>query len=255
MSLSFFLPFEIDISKGSSGEENRYIRGYASTPTLDRHNEKVLQKGLDISDFLEHGWFNYNHDNAKIIGYPDKANTRVDSKGLYVEGTILKGVQLADDVWELAKALRSSNSPRKLGFSVEGKVLSKNTQGKILKAKIYNVAITPNPVNTDATWEILAKSFGSDSTQLSKATEAGYQANIGEINNGSSLKAESLESAFSVLSQALSGKDEAKERLIQLRELLLSKSLGKQETVLYLQLYKGLSRKQAMQIVEESQKI
>ena len=254
MSLKFFLPFEIDMAKSSDGEENRYIRGYASTPALDRQNEEVLQKGLDISEFLEHGWFNYDHDNSKIIGYPNKQNTRVDGKGLYVEGSILKGVRLADEVWELAKALRASNSPRKLGFSIEGKVLSKNKEGKILKAKIYNVAITPSPVNTDATWEILAKSFGNDSTPLVKA-EAGYETNIGDTNNGGVLKAESLESAFSILSQVIGGEGEAKSKFIQLRELLLSKSLTEKESILYLQLYKGLSKNQAIKIIKETKKL
>ena len=129
LNVSFFVPFEIDLEKSADGEGERRIRGYASTPVLDRQNEEVLQKGLDISDFLNYGWFNYDHDNSRIIGYPDKQNTRIDGKGFYVEGTILKGVALADQVWELAKALQKSGAPRRMGFSVEGKILEKTDGG------------------------------------------------------------------------------------------------------------------------------
>jgi len=245
LHVSFFVPFEIDLEKSADGEGERRIRGYASTPVLDRQNEEVLQKGLDISDFLNYGWFNYDHDNSRIIGYPDKQNTRIDGKGFYVEGTILKGVALADQVWELAKALQKSGAPRRMGFSVEGKILEKTDGGRIVKAKVYNVAVTPSPVNPDATWEIMAKAFISDTDYIKKAMEAGYEVHDGDTDDGGVLKAESLESAFSIISYTLGKNEKAKELYAKLRELLLGKSLNLPESVLYLQLYKGLSQRQA----------
>ena len=252
MDLRIFLPFEADIAKSSEGQGERYIKGYASTPELDRQNEEVLQKGLDISEFIQYGWFNYNHDNSKIIGYPDKQNTRIDSKGFYVEGSLIKGIPLAEQVWELAKALQKSNAPRKLGFSIEGKIINKGEQGQISKAKVYNVAITPNPVNPNATWEVLAKSFASDASPLIKAMEAGYETNIGDTNNGGVLKAESLESAFSILSETIDDDGKAEKKMEELRGLLDKKVLTNSEVILYLQLYQGLSRKQALGIVSQA---
>ena len=63
-------------SEKESGVLGR-IKGVASTPDLDRDGEKVMQDGLDISYFLERGFFNWDHDNSKIVGYPDKENTQI----------------------------------------------------------------------------------------------------------------------------------------------------------------------------------
>ena len=136
----FYVPAEIDLvkSEDKNKKEVRLIKGYASTPSKDRDNEEIVQKGLDISDFLDFGWFNFDHDNTKILGYPHKENTRINSEGFYVEGELLKGVPLADHIWEVAVALQKSNAPRKLGFSVEGKVLEKSASGKVLKAKLVS---------------------------------------------------------------------------------------------------------------------
>ena len=103
--LEFFVPAEIDLCKSSSGEQIRRIRGYASNTHKDRQDESIIQKGLDISDFLNFGWFNYDHDNTKLLGYPDKEKTGIDANGFFVEGTLLKGVPLADHIWEVAVAL------------------------------------------------------------------------------------------------------------------------------------------------------
>ena len=98
-----------------------------------------------------------------------------------------------------------------MGFSIEGKTLARDAQGRITRAKVYNVAVTSNPVNTTCTWDALVKSFSTDldsvtSTEVTKAMEAGYSTNIGEVNNGASLKTESLESAFRILAKAGCGR-------------------------------------------------
>lgn len=251
-SISFFVPADIDLVKSensSDGEEKRIIRGYASTNFKDRQDEEIVQKGLDISDFIKYGWFNYDHDSTKILGYPLAENTRITPDGFYVEGELLKGVSLADQVWEVATALKRTNSPRKLGFSVEGNVLQRGSDGRITSAKIYNVAITPNPVNPTATWDAVVKSFSGDAT-VSKAV-AGYETPIGEENSGSSLKAESLDSAFKTLACVLGNDENAQKKLRELRESLISKAFNDNEATLYLQLCKGLSRDEALQLVNK----
>lgn len=246
---NFYVPFEIDISKAGSASKERRIRGYASNSFKDRQDESIMQDGLDISNFVNFGWFNYDHDNSVILGYPDKSKTKIDSKGLYVEGTLLQGVPIADRLWETAVALQKSEAPRRLGFSVEGKVLEKSETGKIMKARIYNCAITANPVNPTATWEAVIKSFTEDNFDISKTCEAGYTVNINEENNGSSLKRESLDGSLSNLAGLLDDTEEAKEKRNLLKEQLVNKSLSVNEAILFLQVANGLSRPDAQSIV------
>jgi hypothetical protein len=152
---------EIDLSKGGDIEKDRPIGGVCSTERLDRQDESVLAKGLDFDEFVHHGFFNDNHkqNTADVVGVPNKAELR---KGRWwTEGNLLTGHEPADRIWSLAKALNKSTNARRLGFSIEGKVIERGFDNRILKAKIRHVAITNSPVNTDCTWDILVKSFGS----------------------------------------------------------------------------------------------
>ena len=244
----FCLP--LDIVKAAStptGEEWR-IGGYASTPNEDRQGDEIMQKGLDISNFVNYGWFNFDHKPDIILGYPDKSKCHIDKKGFYVEGTLLKGIPQSKNVWETAIALQKSGSERRLGFSVEGKVVKRNDLGKIVKAEVYNVAITPNPVNTDCTWDALVKSFASPE-EISKSLEAGH----GDAN-GSPLIPESLESAFKTLSYAIGDDEESRVHMDTLKARLIHKqNITKSEAILYLQIVKGLSFKDALQLVSDSE--
>lgn len=239
-NFNFCIPIDIiknDSSPSTSVTEEWRIGGYASTANEDRQGDEILQRGLDISDFVNHGWFNFDHHEDIILGYPDKAKCAVNKKGLYVEGTLLKGISQAKNMWETAVALQKSNSGRRLGFSVEGKVLERNARNQIVKAKIYNVAITPNPVNTECTWEALVKSFTTDPYDLNKSLEAGH----GDAN-GSAIIPESLESAFKTLSYAIGDDEESKNHMLALKSRLLTKTnITKSEALLYLQLVRGLS--------------
>lgn len=144
-------------SKEDSGVLGR-IRGVASTPDLDRDGEKVMQEGLDISYFLDRGFFNWDHDNSKIVGYPDKDKTQITKDGLYVEGYILNTSD-GKRVWDTAIALQKSKTPRRLGFSIEGQVLKRGLNGRIEKARVNNIALTSTPVNTKTSWNALVKSM------------------------------------------------------------------------------------------------
>ena len=242
---SFCLPFDVLKSTDANSDEWR-IGGYASTSSEDRQGDEIVQKGLDYDDFVNYGWFNFDHHNDQILGYPDKDKCKIDSHGFYVEGTLLKGVETAKNMWETALALQKSGANRKLGFSVEGKVLQRNALGKIVKAKIYNVAITPNPVNTSCTWDALVKSFTTNKDDIDKALEAGH----GDAS-GSAIVPESLESAFKTLSYAIGDDEEAKNHMSELRKKLLNKqNITKSEFILYLQLTKGLSYEASRELAE-----
>lgn len=247
---NFCLPLDVVKSEGASTGEWR-IGGYASTPNEDRQGDEIIQKGLDISDFVDHGWLNYDHNSEIILGYPDKGKCEVTKKGFYVEGILLKDIPQSKTIWETAIALQKSGSDRRLGFSVEGKILKKNDLGQIVKAKVYNVAVTPNPVNTDCTWSALVKSFTTNADDLSKALEAGH----GDAN-GSPVIPESLESAFRTLSYAIGDDAESKLHMDTLKARLLHKqNITKSETILYLQLVKGLSLVDANHIYNKVHKL
>ena len=238
----FFLP--VDIAKSNDSEDKRLIRGYASTSAEDRQGESLVQKGLDISDFINHGYFNYDHDNSVILGYPIADKCQVDNNGLWVEGELFKGVPEADRIWNLAIAIKKSNAPRNVGFSVEGKVLQREG-GRILKAKIYNVAITTNPVNTTCSWEAVVKSFKNedelhfnDVSDISKALEAGHETNPEELEGGGVFRKESLEKDLTNLSYVIG--DEGNKKILK-DKLRTKKSLSTKELTLYLQLTKGWS--------------
>lgn len=243
---NFSLPLNVVKSESASTDEWR-IGGYASTANEDRQGDEIIQRGLDISDFVNYGWLNYDHNSDIILGYPDKAKCEVNKRGFYVEGTLLKGISQSKNIWETAIALQKSGSDRRLGFSVEGKILKRNDAGQIVKAKVYNVAVTPNPVNTDCTWSALVKSFTTNMEDLTKALEAGH----GNAS-GSPVIPESLESAFRTLSYAIGDDDEAKLHMDTLKARLLHRQdITKSETILYLQLIKGLSLVDAKRIYDE----
>lgn len=243
---NFRINAEADLEK-SEKEGKRIIQGYASTPDEDRQGESLVQKGLDISDFLNFGYFNYDHDNTHILGYPT-GNTRVDDSGLWVEGELLKGVELSDRIWELALALRKSNGKRKLGFSVEGKVLERK-DNRIVKAKIYNCAITPNPVNTQATWEAVVKSFRPEN-DIDKSLEAGFATSPETQVDGGALRTESIEKELKVLAYNLDNVDYWQKVKSNLAN---GETISNKEMVAYLQLSKGLSRSQAYKIINSFQ--
>lgn len=174
LPFDFEIPFEVFEKADAAPGKQRRIGGLASVQTKDRQKETILQRGLDFSDFVRNGWFNDNHSKltTDILGYPDtdtppryvKKGTVLPSgrvakgDGHWVEGYLLD-TQKADTVWELGKALQKTN--RRLGFSVEGKILQRaGVDNKtIARAIVRNVAITNCPVNTDATMDILVKSL------------------------------------------------------------------------------------------------
>lgn len=247
---SIMLAMPFDLVKAGSDDEMR-IGGYASTSDRDRQNETVMHKCLDISEFVSSGFFNLDHDGSKILGYPDPARCKIDNYGLYVEGTLLKGVPEAESVWRTAVALKKSNAPRRLGFSIEGKVLSRNANGLITKAKVYNVAITAQPVNTNCTWDALCKSFAAGS-QIDTDGDTGQTADAGlNTQNGQALIPESLETAFRNLADIIGQDDDVLAHLSAIREMLCKKSrISKGETALYFALTRGMPLQESMSIVK-----
>jgi len=168
------LPFQFEVpvtffeKAGEEPGKRRRIGGIISTEAPDRQNETVLADALVLDDFLKAGWFNDNHsrDTDGIVGYPEATRKfkkgeqlpngeKAKHAGHWAEGYML-GTERANKIWELGKALQGTG--RRLGFSVEGKILArtgpktivkKGDDGqpqwvgeRIAKAVVRNVAIT-----------------------------------------------------------------------------------------------------------------
>ena len=200
MNFDFEIPVSFFEKAEAEDKKKRRIGGIVSCETRDRQDETILQRGLNFDDFLHNGWFNDNHSKktVDILGYPEVTqyikkghampNGQVaKADGHWVEGYLLDTPE-ADKVWELGKALQKTN--RRLGFSVEGKILKRSgdNQKTIAKAMVRNVAITNCPVNTDSRMEILAKSLvaveNSEPDGMEKALGMGHPVAPGDIPVG-----------------------------------------------------------------------
>lgn len=156
----FWIPLTICKSaQGSTSkdEARRDIEGIASTVHVDLQYEKVLQAGIDYTYFMEHGFFNNDHKPGFENKVGEPTECRVTKNGLYVKGYLYKEHKIATDIWELAHSLEASGAKRKLGFSIQGKVLRR--AGKmILKCWVQDIAITAAPINTN-TWLDIVKAL------------------------------------------------------------------------------------------------
>ncbi len=172
MALSFRYDVPISFFQKGDGDKARRVGGVVSTESKDFEDETVLQRGLDFSHFQKRGWFNDNHskNTAGIAGYPDRPVQRfrkgqklpdgviAKANCTWAEGHLLRN-KAGNDLWDTAKSLEGTD--RRLGFSVEGKVLQRDGgDGKrVTKALVRNIAITNAAINDDTQMNILAKSL------------------------------------------------------------------------------------------------
>lgn len=165
-NFNIWVPMELDIIKSGDGKgkDKMRIKGIASTADIDTDNQSLEPSGFVLDRLLKSGYFNYDHrskdDPSFIIGEPDVA--KIVNGNLYVEGE-LYDTPLAKSVYEFGKVLEKSKSGRKLGMSIEGKVLEKDpfNQNRITKSLITGIAITPVPKNANTTLE-LVKGFTNE---------------------------------------------------------------------------------------------
>lgn len=167
-TFNFWMPASA-VSKGSAkGKKGkRWIQGIASTASRDLQGEIVNQNGIDFSYFLKHGYFNDDHKPGPEHKVGEPTECKVTKNGLWVKGFLFNNHKKADEYWELMNALTASDSKRKVGFSIQGKVKRRAGQ-EIVECWIQDIAITPAPVNT-ATWAEIAKSLSAAKWDLSKA--------------------------------------------------------------------------------------
>jgi hypothetical protein len=165
---TFWLPAQISKSqKGDGDDGDRIIQGIASTGAKDLQGEVVNPAGIDVSYFLTKGYFNNDHKPGAENKVGEPIDCKVTKDGLWVKGRIYKGKKAADDIWEHFQALSKSNAKRKMGFSIEGRVVRRN-DNVIEKCWIQDIAITPAPVNP-CTWAEVAKSLTAIKSTVEEA--------------------------------------------------------------------------------------
>ncbi|AYJ74074.1 putative prohead protease [Bacillus phage BSP15] len=250
--VDLFVPIDlgesIKKSNENSTEKSWYLRGYATTPHLDLQDDIVDPNGIDISHLVQHGYINYEHQQGEefIIGAPTDGTYVDPDVGLYLEAKLYKNNPYAKKVWELASNIEKSGINRTLGFSIEGyaKERDKNDPRIIKSTYITNVAVTTSPANPNATWEAFMKSFLTGHG-ISPETQV----------DGAALRAESFARSLYNLSwayKALGDPEDFDKLWKEVGDYLDSMDRYTPESaVMFLQLFKGYSRKEAVSKIDQ----
>lgn len=171
MNFKFWCPIEKSVQTDpSTGQERMVLGGIASTSDEDSDGEFLDPNGFDITPLMSSGTVNWHHqaknDPSAIIGEPIKGEIR--REGLYLETLLYPNSKLARDVWDLANTLEKNSPNRRLGYSIEGKVLERKSDDpnnpdykKIVRAVITGVAVTHQPKN-HCTFANIIKGEGVD---------------------------------------------------------------------------------------------
>lgn len=171
-NFSFWCPLNINKAiDETTGEELMLLDGIASTADEDSDGEFLDPKGFDIKPLVERGFVNWHHQ-AKtnpgcIVGEPIEA--RIQKDGLYIKAQLYSNSQIANEIWELAQTLEKNSKTRRLGWSIEGKVIKRKSDNpsspdykKIVKAVITGVAITHQPKNSKTFASIIKGDIDDD---------------------------------------------------------------------------------------------
>lgn len=170
-NFKFFVPFNVlEKAKNEEGKEVMRIKGIASTVDEDTDGEYMVPEGFELDYFNDYGFLNWHHqvknNPLAIIGEPTKAF--VKDNQLHVEGFLYDENPLAKQVYDLGEILQKSSKKRNLGFSIEGKVLERDSLNKkrVTKARITGLAITPTPKNAQTLAEIVKGEIHKDTVEF-----------------------------------------------------------------------------------------
>ena len=265
-----FIPVDT-VEKSGDSDDTITIAGMASTGRVDLQQEQIDPHGIDASYLISDGWVDFEHDTDQVIGVPTK-NTHVDSKGLFLEAKLFKNMPQVQDIMKLYHNIKDNNIDRHLGFSIEGNVIERDEDDDsiIRQVQITGVAVTKNPANTDATWELVTKSLTSpvsikgsamiDSTKkplmsmsvkVNKALEAGHGITPSTQTNGAAFRTEHFSDQLVSLAENMKQAREIGLSSVgqSVAQILDNKSADDETMVAFLQLFEGLSRTDAQAVV------
>lgn len=176
------------------------------------------------------------------------------------------------DIIKLYHNIKDNNIDRNLGFSIEGNVIERDEDDEsiIRQVQITGVAVTKNPANTDATWELVTKSLYSTkslatdnnkvskkkpmlsmSVKVNKALEAGHGITPSTQTNGAAFRTEQFSDQIVSLAENLKQAREIGLSSIgqSVAQILDQKGAGDDVMIAFLQLFEGVSRTDAQAIV------
>jgi hypothetical protein len=210
---NFWCPIE-PIKKATdeeTGEPVMRIGGIASTVDQDADGETLDPSGFDIQPLKESGMVNWHHQAknspAAIIGEPSKVELRPE--GLWIESDLYASSPMANEVYELAKTLEENSKTRRLGYSIEGKVIKRASNdkksplyNKIVKAVITGVAVTHMPKNPHTFVNIIKGQVDADGIEVDLEEE---DDNAEERGGKTEKKALTTESGAALMPESVDG--------------------------------------------------
>ena len=250
-----FLPID-KVEKSGEGDEATYtISGMASTSDKDLQGETIDPQGINADYLLSDGWVDFEHDRDQVIGVPTE-NTYVDSKGLFLEAKLFKNMPQVQDIIKLYHNIKDNHIDRQLGFSIEGNVLERDASDDsiIRQVQITGVAVTKNPANTHATWELVSKSiFGLDNEEPTKDSDTTDSKPMLSMTVKLDKTNKALTAGHGITP---STQNDGGARKIGLRpvansvaDILAHKDSGDDVMILFLQLFEGLSYNDSQAVV------
>lgn len=237
------------------GSHDIIIGGWASTATRDFQGESIDPVGIDCSYFIKHGWIDWEHDTDEKIGEPTENTFTDSSKGLYVEAKLFPNNPYVKKLLRLTDDLESINSDRKIGFSIEGEIGERDEYDDtiIRSVLITGVAVTGNPANPDATWDYIQKSINRANKQ---ALEAGYGTSPDTQVDGGALRPESLAATITNLSWSIGKLKDTQLATVGRKVADILDSRPQEDPLaneIYLQIFEGLSRKKAHDLLNKQE--
>lgn len=234
-TFSFFLPASV-IKAEKDKDGKRWIQGIASTDHLDLQGETVAQKGIDYTYFLSDGYINDDHKDGPEHKVGEPTEAKVTKDGFWIKGFLYKGKERSDYWWEHLNALERSDSNRKVGFSIQGKV-TRRAGKKIVKCWLQDVAITASPVNTK-TWAEIVKSLNAEKWEENFENLDKEEKALSAGGDGGALIPESLEGGVKVTTYK------------SISDIPPTENLSHDEWIRVVQLDKGWSRATAKAVVD-----
>lgn len=209
---NFWCPIgRIEKATDEAGEPVMRIGGIASTMDKDADGEYLDPSGFDVEPLKNSGMVNWHHQAknspAAIIGEPSKVELRPE--GLWIESDLYASSPMANEVYELAKTLEEDSKTRRLGYSIEGKVLKRGSNdkksplyNKIVKAVITGVAVTHMPKNPHTFVNIIKGQVDADGIEVELEEE---DDNTEERGGKTEKKALTTESGAALMPESVDG--------------------------------------------------
>lgn len=159
-NFKFYVPVSLQKSKEGKGSDavEMLLEGLAGDGSSDSEGENLTYKGFDLSRMYYINW-EHSKEPEDVIGVILQKQLQKGGK-LYIKGKLFNGHKKARDAYQLQKFLEEENEG--LGFSVEGKVISRDPINPkvVTKAEIYGVALCKVPVNP-MTYARISKAFST----------------------------------------------------------------------------------------------